>query len=68
MNTLDRAKKSFPVGTRCVATDEFGNYHEEKVTVVGHRLNLIGKPLVEVRTEMDGLTTFYTSELHKVTD
>jgi len=53
------------IGQECLATDRYGNYHNEPCTVVGFKTNMIGLPLVKVRLTDHPSTTavFYPSEL-----
>ena len=56
----------FIVGDRVEATDHDGNFHREKGTVVGFRLNWSGRLLVDIQRDngISGRTScFYVNEL-----
>lgn len=55
------------IGTKVIATDDFGSYYKEQGVVVGHDVNMFGRPLVNVRLfDLDNTTCFYPHELTEV--
>ena len=53
------------IGDKCKATDQFGSFHNEPVTVIGFKTNLFGRELVRVWRDSGGETSFYPNELRK---
>lgn len=55
------------IGQKLFATDHYGNYHRESVTVLGFEKNRFNADLVRVQTHYDdgdvGETVFYPREL-----
>lgn len=56
------------IGTRVIATDEWGNFRNEKGVVVKFDTNMLGQELVMVRLDnyKQRLNCFYRSELRVV--